>query len=144
MAFTVLSVTHAIAESPTISAPDAAELVAAGELVLLDIRSPEEWSETGVAEGAWPVSMHTPAFPSQLQAILAQYGPSQVALICATGGRTEYVTDILEKNGIIGVADVSEGMFGNGTDVGWIGRGLPVVTREASEAHFATIQETWK
>ena len=131
------------AETPIISAPDAAGMVASGELVLLDIRRPAEWQESGIAEGAWPVSMHTPAFASQLQAILEQYDPSQIALICATGGRTAYVTEILERNGINGVADVSEGMFGNGRAVGWLERGLPVITPEQSQALYIVAQEEW-
>ena len=39
------------------TAPDVAQQVNAGEMVLLDIRSRGEWQETGIAAGAWPVSM---------------------------------------------------------------------------------------
>ncbi|MGV6804468.1 MAG: rhodanese-like domain-containing protein [Ruegeria sp.] len=109
------------------SAPEVARLVEAGDLVLLDIRSPQEWEESGVARGALPISMHEPDFPKRLQEVLSRIPPERIGLICATGGRSNYVAEVLEKNGIGGVVDVSEGMFGNGTNPGWIARGLPVV-----------------
>ncbi len=107
-------------------------------------RSPEEWEETGVAQGAWPVSMHRPDFPQQLQAILQRYEPDQVGLICATGGRSAYVVEILEKNGIFGVLDVSEGMIGNVQAAGWIARGMPIVSTEAAQDHYKAVVETWQ
>lgn len=118
------------------SAPEAAGLMEAGRLVLLDIRSPQEWEESGVARGALPISMHEPDFPKRLQEVLSRVPPERVGLICATGGRSNYVAEILEKNGVTGVVDISEGMFGNGKSPGWIARGLPVVrAREALDTY---------
>lgn len=133
----------ALAETPTATAPEAARKLAAGDLVLLDIRSPQEWAETGVAKGAWPVSMHEPDFPERLQTILSVYGPGQIALICATGGRTSYIADILERNGIIGVLNVAEGMFGNGDGPGWVARGLPVVPLQTAKDAYETSAAIW-
>lgn len=124
-----------------LSAPDAAERVAAGEMVLLDIRSAEEWAESGVAEGAWPVSMHADDFLPRLQEILSRYPPEQIGLICATGGRSAHVAEFLQKNGVAGVSDVSEGMHGNGQAVGWIERGLPVVPVEQAQARYEAALE---
>lgn len=135
--------TIASAETPVLSAPDVAQQVATGEMILLDIRRPREWAQTGVAQGAWPVSMHDRDFPDHLRAILAQHDPSDIALICATGGRTAYITDILEQNGIAGVADVSEGMFGNGTNAGWIARGLPVTSADQAIADYDAARAGW-
>lgn len=115
------------AQTAIMSAPEAQAAVDAGEMVLLDIRTREEWLETGVAEGAWPVSMHTPQFGPELSAILQRFSDRKIGLICATGGRTAYVVDILEKNGIKGVIDVSEGMLGNPRGPGWVARKLPIV-----------------
>ena len=33
---------------------------------LVDIRSREEWADTGVAQGAWPISLHEDRFPERL------------------------------------------------------------------------------
>ncbi|MEM1301389.1 MAG: rhodanese-like domain-containing protein, partial [Pseudomonadota bacterium] len=99
-----------------------------------------EWAETGVAEGAWPVSMHRPEFGQELSALFERFGHDRIAMICATGGRTAYVQSILRQNGIAGLTDVSEGMLGNGQNPGWIARGLPVVTvQEAMAAYQAAL-----
>lgn len=125
-----------LAENAIKSAPIAAQELAEGEIILLDIRSPGEWKQTGLAKGAWPVSMHTPDFGAQLQSIFEKYRPDQVALICATGGRTAHVIDVLAKNGITGLIDVSEGMHGNAKGPGWIARGMPVVTVEDAKRNY--------
>lgn len=70
--------------------------------------------------------MHDPTFGSTLQDIFAKYPDRPIALICATGGRSNYVAGVLEENGIRVVFDISEGMFGNGDAPGWIARGLPI------------------
>lgn len=131
------------AEAPILDAPSASQRLADGGLVLLDIRSRQEWAETGVATGAWPVSMHEADFAARLQAILTHYKPGQIALICATGGRSSYVTEVLEKNGITGVIDVSEGMMGNGRAPGWIARGLPVSNLDAALKTYQDATRDW-
>ncbi len=141
--FWLLMASMTMADTPILSAPEAQERVASGEMIVLDIRSPEEWTQTGVAEGVWPVSMHRPDFGQQLQAILAKYEPSQIGLICATGGRTAHVVSVLRQNGIEGITDVSEGMMGNPSGPGWIARGMPIVTAEDAEAAYAQITSEW-
>jgi len=130
--------TPALAQSMIWSAPEAQNAMENDQVLMLDIRSPGEWDETGIAQGALPVSMHTPDFSTNLTRILAQSNGRKIALICATGGRTEYVIKVLEKNGISGLVDVSEGMIGNQRGPGWIARGLPVVDKAAALELFAT------
>ncbi|NNE89874.1 MAG: rhodanese-like domain-containing protein [Silicimonas sp.] len=139
----LMSIAAAWAETPILSAPDAKQQIEAGELILLDIRTPQEWRETGLAKGAWPVSMHSRDFGTRLQAILAVYPPEQIALICAVGGRTGRVTAILEQNGIAGIVDVSEGMMGNRRGPGWIKRGLDVVTLDEAQAAYDDASANW-
>lgn len=126
------------AEPSVISAPDAQSLMQSGQIVLIDIRSRQEWAETGVAEGAWPVSLHEPDFSQRFQEIINRYPNDQVALICATGGRTAHVVGVLERNGISGVVDVSEGMMGNRTGPGWIARGMSVVPLDVAQDAYLT------
>lgn len=135
-ALTLLAPTAGRAETPVITAPQAQAMMQDGKLVVLDIRSRAEWKETGLAKGAWPVSMHEQDFGSKLNAILAKYKPDQIALICATGGRSEYVVGILEKNGVAGITDISEGMIGNGKSPGWIKRGLPLTPLDQAQADY--------
>ncbi len=99
----------------------------AGELLLLDIRSPQEWKETGTGTGAKKVSMHQPGFLAKLDALTGNDKSKPVALICATGGRSNWLQGELVKRGYTNIIDVSEGMLGSSTGPGWLKRGLPVV-----------------
>ncbi len=127
----------AMAQSPDIwSARDTDDALRFGGVVLLDIRSRGEWRETGVARGAWPVSMHETGFPERLMASLELAGDRPVALICSTGGRTGSVMEALRRAGYRGFVDVSEGMLGNRRGPGWIAAGLPVVDLDAALAEM--------
>jgi rhodanese-related sulfurtransferase len=86
--------------------------------------------------------MHTPEFGANLQKIFLKYKASEVAIICATGGRTAYVAKILEENGFGRVIDLSEGMIGNHRGPGWIERGMPIVTLKEAQAAFDAGFET--
>jgi rhodanese-related sulfurtransferase len=116
------------------SAAQAGAALAAGDIVVLDIRSPEEWAETGVAKGAWPVTLHDEGFANRLFAAREMAAGRPVALLCATGGRTDYVMQALRKGGYDGFVDVSEGMMGSVLGRGWIAAGLPVVSAETALA----------
>jgi rhodanese-related sulfurtransferase len=123
----VISSGGVFAETKTMSAQEAHSAALNKSLIILDIRSHGEWAETGVAQGAWPVTMHDQSFGANLQRIIGRFPDKPLALICATGGRSNYVAGILEANGLPGVIDISEGMFGNGASPGWIARDLPIV-----------------
>ncbi len=121
----LISVTLTFA-AETISAPTALEKATSGDLILIDIRRPSEWRESGIASLAVPLSMHERGFLEGLEKIRAANPGKDVALICATGGRTAFLQKELAKRGLGSVIDVSEGMFGNGKAPGWLKRGLPV------------------
>ena len=133
----------ALAETPILSAPEAKARMDAGEMILLDIRSAQEWRDTGIAKGAWPVSMHEADFGQRLQEILAIYPPEQIGLICAVGGRTGHVTQVLERNGIAGIIDVSEGMMGNQRGEGWVARGLDIVPLDQAQSDYEAASANW-
>jgi rhodanese-related sulfurtransferase len=112
------------------------------KVIILDIRSPDEWAETGLAKGAWPVSMHDASFVPNLQKIVARYPRVPIALICATGGRSNYIADVLLKSGLDGVIDIPEGMFGNGKAPGWTARNLPIQdVNAARQDHITAMTE---
>ena len=124
------------AEPQIMSAPEAFSALNAGEMVLIDIRSPEEWAQTGVAQGAVALTMHNPDFLKQITTLLNAQKDKTIGLICATGGRTDYVTSFLAKNGFTEVVDVSEGMMGNQRGSGWIALGLPLSTPQEAQAAY--------
>lgn len=97
-----------------------------GDILLVDIRRPDEWAQTGVAAGALPLDMRRPDFLSVLAAERAQRGDPPVALICARGVRSRRLSAALAEAGITPVIDVPEGMLGSFAGPGWVKTGLPV------------------
>jgi len=98
-----------------------------GDVILIDIRRPDEWRRTGVPEGAVALDMRRSDF---IEALLAQTQGARdvpVALICARGVRSRGLGQRLAGAGFERVLDVPEGMLGSGAGAGWLARGLPVV-----------------
>lgn len=114
--------------NPGILTPqEAHDTMNAGNLLLVDIRTPDEWKQTGVAEGAWPLDMRDRKFGPNLMAMIDRNPDHKISVICRTGNRSGYLVGVLKKNGIHGVLDVSEGMVGGRYGPGWIKTGLPIV-----------------
>lgn len=117
-----------------IKATDAWRQAQAGKLTIVDVRSPGEWRETGVAKGAWKVTIHGPQkMEGFLKEIIARTNGDRsrrIALICATGVRSDYALRYLQKNGYKNVTHIAEGMMGRsafrGGGKGWLKHGLPV------------------
>lgn len=111
----------------TISAPDAAAAVASGNLILVDIRRPDEWLKTGLPQGAVPLDMRRDDFPQALLVAMGGRKDQPVALICARGVRSGRISARLSEAGFTQVIDVSEGMLGSRAGPGWLRRGLPLL-----------------
>ncbi len=106
--------------------PDAAfDAARSGAVILIDIRRPEEWQQTGVAEGAIGLDMTQEDFVASLVALRQANPDTPLALICRTGNRTGHVTKVLADQGFPGLVDVQEGMVGGRYGPGWLKRGLP-------------------
>ena len=97
-----------------------------GEAILIDIRGPDEWAQSGLAEGALAISVHEPGFVERLNEAMGGDLSRPTMPICSTGGRSGQVVRQLRQMGYDGIIDVPEGMFGNYYGPGWIGAGLPV------------------
>jgi rhodanese-related sulfurtransferase len=126
-----LATVPAVGSASTIlSAPEAHVRAAAGDLVLIDIRTPEEWRETGVARGALRIDMRHPGGPRGFaDEVLRRVGGDRnasIGLICRTGNRTTQVQRALQDLGFTRVYNVKEGMAGSAAGPGWIKRGLPI------------------
>lgn len=113
-----------------VSAPDALAQLKAGKLILVDIRTPDEWKQTGVAQGAVRLDMQHPkgaaGFMDDLLKLTKGDKNAPVALICRTGNRTTQVQRYLEAQGFTQVFNVREGMAGSAAGPGWLRRGLPL------------------
>jgi rhodanese-related sulfurtransferase len=130
-ALLLLSVNACSHESPpTLSAPEAYAQTQSGELTLIDIRRPDEWRQTGVAQGAIRVNMLHPQGPQGfVRQVLAEVDGNMdapIGLICRTGNRTTHMHKVLQDAGFTQVVNVKEGMVGSAAGPGWLARGLPV------------------
>jgi rhodanese-related sulfurtransferase len=110
--------------------PETAKLVSEKKAILIDIRRPEEWRETGVAENAHKLDMTDPLFSAKLSKLMEGDRTKPIALICRTASRSRVVQQALLQGGYASVINVEGGMIGNSADKGWINHGLPVVKSE--------------
>ena len=82
-----------------ISPDEALARAKAGELTLVDVRSPREWRETGVAAGALRLDMNQPdGADGFVKAVLERVGGDRnapLAFICRTGNRSGQVQRLL-------------------------------------------------
>ena len=114
------------AAETVIKAPDAYVAAKAGNIILVDIRTPQEWAQTGIGEGAIGLDMNGgQEFVNALVKLRETYPDKPIALICRTGSRSGRVFDALNKQGFPNLLNVSEGMAGGRNGKGWIPRGLP-------------------
>jgi len=111
--------------------PAAAQAQAkAGKITLIDVRTPEEWRETGVAPGATPINLYHPGGPEGfVKEVIARVGAKRdtpIAFICRSGNRSGQAQRLLAAQGFTNVYNVREGMSGSAAGPGWIKGGLPV------------------
>lgn len=106
---------------------EAFEAAGSGKLLLIDIRRPDEWEATGIADGARPLDMRRDDFAEALAALTGGDLDAPVALICARGVRSDRTGARLAEAGFTRIVDIPEGMLGSSAGPGWLERGLPVV-----------------
>lgn len=117
-----------------LSAAEAYDLAARGEIRIVDVRTEREWRETGMPEGARGASIHQPggkdAFIADALAAVGGDRNKPIATICATGVRSTRAEAWLREAGFSRVYNIKEGMFGRhdetGIEPGWLNRGLPL------------------
>ena len=102
----------------------------AGEIILVDIRRPDEWRRTGVGEGANPIDMRRDDFVQALTQVAGTDKDAPIALICARGVRSARLSNRLTEAGYTNIIDVPEGMLGSRAGPGWLGENLPTRTYE--------------
>ncbi len=127
----VLGAASAPAGTHLVITPDEASVRAeAGELVLIDVRSPQEWRQTGVPKGARRVTIHDPGglkgFVDAMAAAVGGDLKKPIAVICARGNRSTRAQKALSQAGFTRVFNIREGFIGGPYGPGWVKRGLPV------------------
>ena len=109
-----------IAGISTISVEQAAAIVdnPPDDLVVLDVRTPEEFAE-GHLDGAVLVDFYDTDFVDQLAALDTEV---PYLVYCRSGNRSGETLGVMEQLGFSSVVDVDGGI------VAWSGAGLPVTT----------------
>ena len=130
LAAAVFTGAAAAAGSSEILTPAAALSQAeAGDITLIDVRSPGEWQATGVPQGARQVTIHDPqGLQGFVRAVLAEVEGDldrPIAVICARGNRSTIAHDVLTSAGFTAVYNVREGMLGSADGPGWLSRAMP-------------------
>ncbi len=106
------------AEVSKLAPAEAAQRVAAGQAVLVDVREPSEWAEAGVAAPA--VLLPKSDFDGDKKAwkdFLAQVGDKQIILYCRSGKRAGAIAEALAAEG--------RAVANAGGMKDWVAAGLP-------------------
>ena len=91
--------------------------------ILIDVRRPDEWAQTGVPVTAHTVSVADDNFISQVDRVTGGNKSQRIALICRSGNRSTEARDKLLAAGYQNVTSVAGGVMGPD---GWIDADLPV------------------
>lgn len=107
----------------------ASALAEQGDLLLIDVRTPAEWRQSGVPSGAALVDLvgsgTAEAFVRSVLAVTGGDRDRPIATICRTNNRAQMAQSILSRAGFTDVTFVSEGVVPTRVGPGWINRGLP-------------------
>ncbi len=107
------------AEIPTISPAEAVSRVSSGKAVLVDVREPSEWAETGVAAPAVLLPMSDLNGTQKLwKPFLENNAGKEIILYCRSGNRSGQVAKKLAEQG---KTVANAGAFKD-----WAAAGLPV------------------
>lgn len=108
---------------PMLSAREAFEARQAGRMMLVDIRTPDEWADTGLPEGAIPFDVDATAFDVRLAGLRLDNPGKRIALIDRTGAQAVATVQKLGGRGWRDLIAVRGGMLGPS---GWLEEKLPV------------------
>ena len=122
---TVADTAAQLIASKRLSVEDAYELALDGMITLVDIRRPDEWASTGVGEGAIPLDMRRKSFIAELDTLVSGDRNKPIAVMCARGVRSKWLSKQLANAGFTQIIDVPEGMLGSKAGPGWLRTGLP-------------------
>jgi len=109
-----------------VDAAQAYRAAVAGEAVLIDIRTPDEWAATGVPAPAVTADALADGFLDRVMDLVDWDRARPIILICAAGVRSEHASGVLRAAGFTAVGHVPEGVVGSEAGPGWLARGLPV------------------
>ena len=129
----LLSATVSWAEPVLFTPQEAHQAATENEIVLVDIRTPGEWAQTGIGDGAIALDMTSKDFLRALVALRGIHPEKRLVFICRTGNRSGHLTAYLTKNKFENIGDVPQGMMGSKSGKGWLKHELPIYKGEIRE-----------
>lgn len=88
------------AGEPRLAPAEAVQRVAAGTAVLVDVREPDEWAQTGIVAGATPLALSDLRGERQAwKPFLAANKDRELILYCRSGNRSGQAASILAAEG---------------------------------------------
>jgi len=113
------------ANDADVSDTQAYQLQQADKMIIVDIRTPPEWQQTGIAKGALTIDMTAPDFLNKMVALKKASPDKEIGLMCRTSHRSSAAQKELVQAGFDKVYSIFGGIAGNGVVPGWIADGLP-------------------
>lgn len=108
--------------APSIEPAEAYARTKSKSLVIIDVRQPEEWSETGRPAGSYGIPLKGGEMVKDIQQIAERHPKLPIALSCLRGTRSDQAARMLRDNGVTELFIVEGGI------VRWKKEGLPVDT----------------
>ena len=118
-------------ESHEISLSQAFELYKENKLLIVDIRTEKEWQTTGIIPNSKLVSMHDNQyneianFAEKIKSLIDENKDINVSFICASGARSEIVTNFFLGKGYKNIYHIPDGINGKSYN-GWLYEGFPI------------------
>ena len=104
----------------TISVHQAHKGVISGSYWLVDVRSAEEWTDTGRPQGSKGITLQDPAFVTKIAHLLGNDKTAAIAMSCKSGGRSLQGSNKLLDAGFTNISNVEGGFLE------WEKQGLPI------------------
>ena len=106
----------------------------ANEMIIIDVRTVNEWKETGVIPGSLLVNKHDSNFSEkknflkEIENTISNNSDKKIAIICASGGRSSITMKALISKGYENIYNVSGGIAGKPSEnyPGWLNLKLPL------------------
>ena len=103
-----------------ISPKEAHEMQQNGEIIIIDVRQPDEWQKNGMPKGAYGVGLSSTDFIGAVEKIAAQHKGCRLALTCQSGMRTKAAIKTLDSHGMKDLYQIKGGLMA------WNRQGLPL------------------
>lgn len=99
-----------------ITPEEAKKVIDSGEVVVIDVRTPDEFSSGHIA-GARNIDIYDDAFPEIVKELPAD---ETYIVVCRSGARSAQACSIMQEEGIMGAINLEGGMMA------WSRAGLPM------------------